>query len=107
MNSRSGLHPGQRRRAGGLPVRYHRVQCKEINDGKCWNRRRESTRSERHNHDDRFYQSNVNAWAIDPRYQTRKVLYNLYHVLNHDNLFGGGYAGQARRMVDGLAAEIS
>jgi len=56
---------------------------------------------------DRFYQSNVNAWAIDPHCQTRKVLYNLYHAPSHDNLFGGGYAGRARRMVGGLATEIS
>ncbi len=57
--------------------------------------------------DDRFYHSYVNAWAIDRGYQTRKVLYNLYHVLNHFNLFGGGYAGQAQDMVDSLITAIS
>ena len=56
---------------------------------------------------DRFYQSYVNAWAIDPGYNTRKVLYNLYHVLNHFNLFGGGYAAQAGNMADRLIAELS
>jgi fructosamine-3-kinase len=50
--------------------------------------------------DDRFYQSYRHAWAIDPGYSSRKVLYNLYHVLNHFNLFGGSYAGQALGMVD-------
>jgi protein-ribulosamine 3-kinase len=37
----------------------------------------------------------------------RRELYNLYHVLNHANLFGGGYAQQARRMIDGLLAQLT
>ena len=45
------------------------------------------------------------AWPVDPGYATRKTLYNLYHVLNHFNLFGGGYAGQAQRMTEQLLAE--
>ena len=57
--------------------------------------------------DDRFYQSYRQSWALDPGYKTRKVLYNLYHILNHYNLFGGGYAGQAQGMIDRLLAEIS
>jgi len=32
----------------------------------------------------------------------RERLYQLYHVLNHANLFGGGYVGQAERLIDGL-----
>jgi fructosamine-3-kinase len=31
--------------------------------------------------------------ADDPAFQHRVRLYNLYHLLNHFNLFGGGYAG--------------
>jgi fructosamine-3-kinase len=31
-------------------------------------------------------------------------VYNLYHILNHYNLFGGGYAGQAQRMIGSLLA---
>ena len=57
--------------------------------------------------DDRFYQSYRHAWAIDPGYTTRKVLYNLYHVLNHYNLFGAGYARQAQSMIESLIAETS
>jgi fructosamine-3-kinase len=34
----------------------------------------------------------------------RRDLYNLYHVLNHLNLFGGGYRSQAESMIDGLLA---
>ena len=57
--------------------------------------------------DDRFYQSYRQSWPLDPGYKTRTVLYNLYHILNHYNLFGGGYAVQAQGMMDRLLAEIS
>ena len=33
-------------------------------------------------------------------------LYNLYHVLNHANLFGGGYARQASEAIDRLLAAV-
>ena len=32
------------------------------------------------------------------------TLYNLYHVLNHLNLFGGGYLSQAQAMIERLLA---
>jgi protein-ribulosamine 3-kinase len=53
-----------------------------------------------------FYSAYREAWPVDAGYETRKTLYNLYHVLNHFNLFGGGYAGQAERMVGRLLSEI-
>lgn len=43
-----------------------------------------------------FYAAYREAWPLDPGYATRKHLYNLYHLLNHLNLFGGGYLGQVR-----------
>lgn len=43
-----------------------------------------------------FYAAYREAWPPDPGYATRKHLYNLYHLLNHLNLFGGGYLGQVR-----------
>lgn len=46
------------------------------------------------------------AWPLDAGYAVRRTLYNLYHVLNHANLFGGGYAAQAARMTAQLLAEI-
>lgn len=55
---------------------------------------------------DRFYAAYREAWPLDPGYETRRMLYNLYHVLNHLNLFGGGYLGQAERMLDRLLAEL-
>ena len=45
-------------------------------------------------------------FAIDAGYERRRDLYNLYHVLNHANLFGGGYSGQASRMIDSLLAGL-
>lgn len=54
----------------------------------------------------RFYQAYDEAWPLDPGYKTRKTLYNLYHVLNHFNLFGGGYGAQAGRMLDSLLSEL-
>lgn len=46
------------------------------------------------------------AWPLDPGYETRKTLYNLYHILNHFNLFGGAYLGQAQRMIERLLANL-
>jgi fructosamine-3-kinase len=53
-----------------------------------------------------FYAAYREAWPLDDGYETRKTLYNLYHVLNHLNLFGRGYLAQAERMLDGLLAEL-
>jgi len=44
-------------------------------------------------------------YPLDAGYAVRRDLYNLYHVLNHANLFGGGYAGRALHLVDALLAE--
>lgn len=54
----------------------------------------------------RFYAAYQAAWPLDPGYRVRKVLYNLYHVLNHLNLFGGGYRTQAEGMMERLLAEL-
>ena len=49
-----------------------------------------------------FYQGYEAAYPLEAGYPRRKVLYNLYHILNHFNLFGGGYGSQANRMIDQL-----
>ncbi len=41
-----------------------------------------------------------------PVIAVRKTLYNLYHILNHANMFGGGYAAQAQRMTAQFLAEL-
>ena len=50
----------------------------------------------------KFYAGYNEIYPIDPGYSSRKDLYNLYHILNHYNLFGGSYAEQADRMIDRL-----
>ena len=53
-----------------------------------------------------FYDAYTSAWPLDPGAGTRRDLYNLYHVLNHLNLFGGGYRAQAERMIGRLLAAL-
>lgn len=54
-----------------------------------------------------FYRAYDATWPRDPGYSRRRDLYNLYHVLNHLHLFGGGYAGQAEHMTRKLLAAAS
>ncbi len=49
-----------------------------------------------------FYDGYNDTYALEQGYETRKILYNLYHIINHFNLFGGGYGSQAQRMIDHL-----
>jgi protein-ribulosamine 3-kinase len=53
-----------------------------------------------------FYAAYENAWPLDDDAPTRVVLYNLYHVLNHLNLFGRSYLYQAESYIDQLLAEL-
>ncbi|MEQ6341049.1 MAG: fructosamine kinase family protein [Gammaproteobacteria bacterium] len=53
-----------------------------------------------------FYHAYNDAYPLDSGYRIRKTLYNLYHILNHLNLFGGAYLSQAERMMDALLSEI-
>ena len=53
----------------------------------------------------KFYEAYQQQWPLDPGYRVRKNLYNLYHILNHANLFGSSYARQAEVMIDRLLAE--
>ncbi|MFI9651917.1 fructosamine kinase family protein [Guyparkeria halopsychrophila] len=53
-----------------------------------------------------FYRAYQAHLPLDPGYRVRKTLYNLYHVLNHFNLFGGGYGSRADGMIRQLLAEI-
>jgi fructosamine-3-kinase len=53
-----------------------------------------------------FYAAYREVYPLDPGYSIRKTLYNLYHILNHLNLFGAGYGRQAEQMMSRLLAEI-
>jgi len=52
-----------------------------------------------------FYQAYNEAWPLDEGYNVRKTLYNLYHILNHFNLLGGGYLSQSEAMMDKIISE--
>lgn len=52
-----------------------------------------------------FYAAYRAIAPLPPGYEVRRTLYNLYHVLNHANLFGGGYAAQAEAMMLRLLGE--
>ncbi|MDH4072225.1 MAG: fructosamine kinase family protein [Gammaproteobacteria bacterium] len=46
-----------------------------------------------------FYDAYESAWPMSPGSRERIRLYQLYHVLNHLNLFGAGYLGRARELI--------
>jgi len=47
------------------------------------------------------------VWPLDAGYTVRRDLYQLYHVLNHLNLFGGLYAREAQDLMEKLLAQAS
>jgi protein-ribulosamine 3-kinase len=44
------------------------------------------------------------AWPLGAGYRVRRDVYNLYHVLNHLNLFGAGYLGRVETTLAALVA---
>jgi fructosamine-3-kinase len=55
---------------------------------------------------ERFFAVYRERFPIDADYPLRRDLYNLYHLLNHANLFGGAYAAQSLRVIDRLLAQL-
>lgn len=55
---------------------------------------------------DTFYSAYEEHWPLHEGHTSRVDLYNLYHVLNHFNLFGGGYAAQAEGMLGRLLSRL-
>ena len=53
-----------------------------------------------------MYAAYEEAWPLERGFERRRTLYQLYHVLNHMNLFGSGYQPQAERMIGSLLAEV-
>lgn len=51
---------------------------------------------------DNFYHSYQRAWPLPPGWQKRESLYNLYHFLNHLNLFGSAYLGSVKSVIKSL-----
>jgi protein-ribulosamine 3-kinase len=54
-----------------------------------------------------FYEAYGEAYPLDAGYARRKHLYNLYHLLNHLNLFGAGYLGQVQETLGLLRRSCS
>ena len=46
-----------------------------------------------------FYATYKEVNLLQPGYVDRRDLYNLYHLLNHLNLFGAGYLGSVQKIV--------
>ena len=46
-----------------------------------------------------FYDKYIDVYPLQKGYGQRKDLYNLYHMLNHLNLFGSSYAGSVRSII--------
>jgi protein-ribulosamine 3-kinase len=53
-----------------------------------------------------FYAAYEAVSPLADGYQLRRDLYNLYHVLNHLNLFGQAYLGRSQNMISSLLAQI-
>ncbi len=51
-----------------------------------------------------FYRGYNQVLPLDSGYEQRKTVYNLYHILNHFNLFGGSYEFQANQMINRILA---
>jgi fructosamine-3-kinase len=49
--------------------------------------------------DSKFYEAYNEVFPLPDGYQYRENIYKLYHILNHLNLFGGGYYSQAMSLI--------
>jgi fructosamine-3-kinase len=52
-----------------------------------------------------FYAGYEAVYPLVAGYERRKLVYNLYHLLNHYNLFGGSYESQANGLIDRLLSK--
>ncbi len=50
-----------------------------------------------------FYDAYEAAWPLSAGSEQRILLYQLYHVLNHLNLFGGSYLNRALSIIRALS----
>lgn len=53
-----------------------------------------------------FYSAYNAISPLPDGYQLRRDLYNLYHMLNHLNLFGAGYLPRCKNIIDHLLAQV-
>ena len=53
-----------------------------------------------------FYDGYKEIWPFEKSIETRTDIYNLYHLLNHCNLFGGSYINQTNDLLDKIKTEF-
>ena len=51
----------------------------------------------------RFYDAYNESFPLPKGYEHRRGIYDLYHMLNHLNLFGRGYLSSVQRLVNRYA----
>lgn len=51
---------------------------------------------------ERFYAAYEASWPLSGGHQWRLPMYQLYHLLNHLNLFGSGYLGRCEAIIEAL-----
>ncbi len=53
-----------------------------------------------------FYDAYEETWPLASGWERRVEFYNLYHLLNHFNLFGAGYLASVQGALDKLLRDI-
>ncbi len=55
---------------------------------------------------DEFYRGYHDVWPLDDAFKSRLPLYELYHTLNHFNIFGSSYGANCQRLIDQLLKSV-
>ena len=53
-----------------------------------------------------FYESYNKVWPLPKNYHEREDIYNLYHLLNHANIFGGSYKVSSKNSLKKIAKQV-
>jgi len=49
-----------------------------------------------------FYEEYHRIFPLENGFEKRTIIYNFYHILNHANMFGGGYLNQVEEYVKAI-----
>ena len=49
-----------------------------------------------------FYEEYHRVFPLKNGFEKRTIIYNFYHILNHANMFGGGYLNQVKDYVKAI-----
>ena len=53
-----------------------------------------------------FYKGYEEIWPLDKFSKDRIDIYNLYHLLNHANIFGGSYKENSLKILKDLRSRV-